>query len=184
MTLAGSLHSEQPAQPAQRPRDLGSLAVEGVGAGHLEELSELFERNRVPTVTATFDPFELTAETARRIALADGRDQYFVARGRDGLVAMSMLRGFDDGFEIPSFGIFVDHRQQGRGIGRWLTEWTISWAEDHACPAVRLSVYTSNQRAADLYRSRGFAEVERVPKQRDGEPDEKLVMVLKLRDKA
>jgi len=144
----------------------------------------LFSSNRVPAVTSTFDPFELTADAARRIALESRRDEYFVARGPDGLVAMSMLRGFDDGFEIPSFGIFVDHRQQGRGIGRWLTEWTIRWADGHACPAVRLSVYASNPRAADLYRSLGFSEVERVSMQRNGEPDEKLVMMLKLRDRA
>jgi ribosomal protein S18 acetylase RimI-like enzyme len=181
MTLAGSLPSEQ---PATCPRDVGTLVVEGIGADHLKELSEMFERNRVPAVTATFDPFELTADTARRIALEPRRDAYFVARGREGFVAMSMLRGFDDGFEIPSFGIFVDYRQQGRGIGRWLTEWTIRWANSHACLAVRLSVYASNRRAGDLYRSLGFSEITRMSMQRNGEPDEKLIMMLKLSNKA
>ena len=44
-------------------------------------------------------------------------DYYVAARGED-LLGFSMLRGFDEGYEIPSFGIFVDHESHGQGIGR------------------------------------------------------------------
>lgn len=180
MISAGSSHSDRCATRSP----LRSLLVEPVSANNVDELVALFAANRVPAVTATFDPFELTDEEARRIALEPRRDEYFVARGPTGLVAMSMLRGFDEGFEIPSFGIFVDRRRQGRGIGSWLTQWTIGWSDDHGHPAIRLSVYAGNPRAIGLYRSLGFTEVQRVPTRRAGKPDEKVIMMLKLRGRA
>jgi ribosomal protein S18 acetylase RimI-like enzyme len=172
MTLVGSLPSEDRATSG----DSRSLLVESVEAGHVEELRMLFSDNCVPAVTAAFDPFELTAEAARRIALEPRRDEYFVARGPDGLVAMSMLRGFDEGFEVPSFGVFVDHRHHGEGIGRRLTTWTVEEARRRGHPAVRLSVYASNVGALGLYRSLGFEERERNPVARAGGKDEKILM--------
>ncbi len=157
-----------------------SIDVEEVGPQHVQSLADLFERNRVPLVTDTFDPFELTSEQATRIALEPRRDMFFVARLRDALIAMSMLRGFDEGFVVPSFGIFVDHRHHGRGIGRELTAWTVEAARDRGCPAVRLSVYASNTTALRLYRSLGFQDRERTPVDRGGVTDEKIAMLLPL----
>jgi ribosomal protein S18 acetylase RimI-like enzyme len=178
MTSAASSSSEEPDEGAVIVAS--AIEVEKVGPVHAQALADLFKRNRASTVSDTFDPFELTAEQARRIAVAPRRDLFFVARLGGPLVAMSMLRGFDKGFAIPSFGIFVDHRHHGRGIGRELTTWTVKIARDQDCPAVRLSVYQSNTAALRLYRSLGFQERERTPVERADEPDEKIVMLLPL----
>jgi ribosomal protein S18 acetylase RimI-like enzyme len=146
-------------------------------------LEELFERNAITTVTSMFDPFELSAERARAIATGTQRDRYYVAVRGARLIGFSMLRGFDDGFEVPSFGIFVDHESQGLGLGRRLTAWTIEQARRLACPAVRLSLYASNERAFSLYRSLGFIERERQPTlDGGGHAAVKIVMLLNLED--
>jgi ribosomal protein S18 acetylase RimI-like enzyme len=152
------------------------LAVEPVEARHAQALAELFERNRVPVVSDPFDPFPLTADEAERIALQPRRDAYFVASLQGELIAMSMLRGFDEGFEVPSFGVFVDHLHHGEGIGRRLTTWTVEEARRRGHPAVRLSVYANNVGALGLYRSLGFEERERNPVARAGGKDEKILM--------
>jgi ribosomal protein S18 acetylase RimI-like enzyme len=156
------------------------LAIEPVQARHVQALVELFERNRVPAVRDSFDPFPLTADEAERIALQPRRDAYFVASLQGGLVAMSMLRGFDEGFEVPSFGIFVDHRHHGQGIGRRLTAWTVGEARRRRYPSVRLSVYASNAGALHLYRSLGFKEQQRDIVTRAGGEDEKILMTKSL----
>ena len=89
---------------------------------------------------------------------------------------MSMLRGFDEGFEVPSFGIFVDHRHHGQGIGRRLTAWTVEEARRRGYPSVRLSVYASNARALGLYRSLGFEEQQRDLVTQAGGEDQKILM--------
>lgn len=151
-----------------------------VGPEHADALVELFERNAVASITAGFDPFALSATKARWIALRHHADAYYLAICREQLVGMSMLRGFDEGYEIPSFGIFVDHLRHGEGIGRRLTAWTIDQARLQGCPAVRLSVYSDNPVARGLYASLGFIEQERCAADRGGTRVEKIVMRLGL----
>lgn len=156
------------------------LRFAAVGPEHADALVALFERNSLPAVAEMFDPFPLTAAQARRIALEPGRDGYYMATRGEDLLGFSMLRGFDEGYEIPSFGIFVDHERHGQGIGRRLTAWTIEQARRRGCPAVRLTVYGDNAAALGLYTSLGFREQERQPVERQGRPVEKIVMRLGL----
>jgi ribosomal-protein-alanine N-acetyltransferase len=158
------------------------IMIEPVEAGHAQALAELFEGNCVPAVSDSFDPFPLTVAEARRIALEPRLDAYFVASMDAELIAMSMLRGFDEGFTVPSFGIFVDHRHHGHGIGRRLTAWTVAEARRRGCAAIRLSVYASNTAALHLYRSLGFEEREREIVARATGRDEKILMTLSLED--
>jgi ribosomal protein S18 acetylase RimI-like enzyme len=150
-------------------------------ADHTRPLEALFERNAVPEIATAFDPFPLTAERARQIATEPRRDAYYVAVESEQLVGMSMLRGFDEGYETPSFGIFVDRASHGRGVGRSLTAWTIEAARRMGAPAVRLSVYGDNARALTLYRALGFVEQERQVVARGDGSGEKLIMRLDLR---
>jgi GNAT superfamily N-acetyltransferase len=166
--------------PSAEGARAGALAFESVGPEHADALIALFERNSIPAVLETFDPFALTPGEARRIALEPRQDGYYVVlRGRDPL-GLSMLRGFDEGYEVPSFGIFIDHASQGRGIGRRLTAWTIDRARLRGCEAVRLSVYADNVAARGLYASLGFREHEWQSIERAGRPVEKIVMRLEL----
>lgn len=156
------------------------LRFELAGPACVDGLVELFERNAVASVTSGFDPFPLTATKARWIALEQHKDAYFVAARGARLFGMSMLRGFDEGYEIPSFGVFVDHASQGEGIGRRLTNWTIEQARMKGCQAVRLSVYSDNSVARRLYASLGFREQDRSAVAREGAFVEKIVMRLDL----
>lgn len=156
----------------------GELRFKRIETDDGDRLAALFECNRVARVVDTFDPFLLSAAEARRIANATGKDSFYLALQGQRPVGFSMLRGFDDGYEVPSFGVFVDRDSHGRGIGRRLTRWTIEQARRQGAPAVRLTVYASNVAARRLYESLGFAERERAPVERDGQSDEKIVMSL------
>lgn len=140
----------------------------------------LFERNDVAQVTELFDPFPLDAAQARWIALEPHDDCFYLAVRGGRPVGFSMLRGFDEGYAIPSFGVFVDRYSHGEGVGRALTVWTVEQARLRGCSAVRLTVYAANVPARGLYESLGFVERERQRVQRAGRPDEKIVMSLEL----
>jgi len=155
-----------------------ALRYERVGPEHVGELAALFERNRIPAVTEMFDPFPLDADQARKIALEGGEDAFYVALRGELAVGFSMLRGFDEGYAIPSFGIFVDRSSHGQSIGRELTAWTIEQARRRGCPGVRLTVYAANVAARRLYDSLGFVEQQRQSIDRMGRSDEKVVMRL------
>jgi ribosomal protein S18 acetylase RimI-like enzyme len=145
-----------------------------MGPTHVAPLTRLFERNEPDA--GLFDPFPLTAQTAQRIANRRGVDRYFGAeRGQD-LLGMTMLRGWDEGFAVPSFGILIDREQRGRGLGAAMTETTIEEARRLGASAVRLSVYTANETALGLYQRLGFIETERASTARG----EKVIMRLEL----
>jgi ribosomal protein S18 acetylase RimI-like enzyme len=134
-------------------------------------------------VTELFDPFPLSAPEAARIAREPRKDAFYLALRGEVALGLSMLRGFDEGYEVPSFGIFVDHEHHGQGIGRELTVRTIEQARRRGCPAVRLTVYSDNRAARRLYESLGFLEQERRRAERAGHPGEtheKIVMRLDL----
>lgn len=158
-----------------------TLTIRPVRDTDYEALSGLFEENNIPEVVRHFNPFPLTRQTAYKIANTSQLDRYYVALWNGRIVGLCMLRGWDDGFEIPSFGIFVDYRYHGLGVGRQMTEFGIAETQRLDCHAVRLSVYASNTRAVNLYISLGFKEISREPVLVTGEPDAKIIMVKDLK---
>ena len=154
--------------------------VREIGPEDRGELARFLEENDRPEIVRTFNPFPMTAETAERIATAPRRDRYYGAFDDRRLVGLSMLRGWDEGYEVPSFGIVVDHRAHDRGIGGRLTAFTVDAARALGAPSVRLTVYASNGRGVHLYSRLGFVERSRTAVSVAGQPDEKLVMTLDL----
>ena len=140
-------------------------------------LARFFCENNRPKVVRYFNPFPLDEEAARRITESTGRDRYYAAFCRGEVVGMCMLRGWDEGFDVPSLGVLVDHRCSGRGLGKALTEFCVSTAKREGCPAIRLSVFLSNIRALRLYKCLGFREVERQSTEIRGEQDIRVVMM-------
>jgi ribosomal-protein-alanine N-acetyltransferase len=187
LTISAASWPSEPSDESAAAKDdhlaaPADIVIEPIEARHADALAELFEQNRASAVSDTFDPFPLTDDEARRIALEPRLDAYFIASRKAEPIAMSMLRGFDEGFAIPSFGIFVDHRHHGGGVGRRLTAWTVEEARRRGCAAIRLSVYASNEVAVRLYRSLGFAEQERAVVARATGRDEKILMTRSLED--
>jgi ribosomal protein S18 acetylase RimI-like enzyme len=151
-----------------------------IGPPHASALVRLFERNNDADTTARFDPFPLTAGRARAIAEQPRADLYFAAEIDGELVGMTMLRGWDEGYDVPSFGILVDRAHRGGGLGRALTSQTLERARAAGAHRVRLSVYASNTVALRLYEALGFVETEREPRTVAGRTDERIVMSLDL----
>ena len=162
---------------------MGGLRMRPLGGSDYEPLKDLFLANAVPEVTRHFHPFPLDAATARRLTSYAGRDRYYVGDLDGSIVALSMLRGWDGGYAVPSFGVLVDRAFTGRGIGTRLTLFTIEEARRLACPSVRLSVYETNNVAHRIYRDLGFVEESRAEVRTPfGDDDVRIVMTKEFTD--
>ncbi|MCG3144867.1 MAG: Mycothiol acetyltransferase [Gammaproteobacteria bacterium] len=146
-----------------------------------QALTLFFEENDRAEVTTHFHPFPLTAESARRITEMGGRDAYYIALLEQAIVGLCMLRGWDEGYVTPSFGVMVDYRRQGLGLGRQMTVFAIEEALRLGCSDVMLTVYASNERAVRLYDSLRFHEVKREVITVETNLDEKITMVKDLK---
>jgi RimJ/RimL family protein N-acetyltransferase len=143
-------------------------------------LEPFFVQNDVPQVTETFTAFPLNAETTNFITSKPHKDKYYLLVLGGQPVGFSMLRGFDEGYSVPSFGIFIDHRFQGRGYGKKLLELTVDEARQMGCKKVRLSVFGVNGAGRRIYEAFGFREIQRSLVIRQGVADEKIIMIKEL----
>jgi ribosomal protein S18 acetylase RimI-like enzyme len=142
-----------------------------------ERLKGFLERNNTSETTRHFRPFPLTAETAKWITYTPKQDRYYLALFGDQVVGLCMLRGWDEGFPVPSFGVMVDRAFSGKGIGKLMTEYAVEEAKKLGCKQIRLSVYASNVAAYHLYSSLGFKEINREDVEVQGKMDENIIMV-------
>lgn len=105
-----------------------------------------------------FQPHPMTSEEAARIAELNGRDVYLLGFVDGEAVAYGMLRGWDEGYTVPSLGVGVRRDQTRRGYGRAMMHALHDAARRLGAKAVRLRVHPDNLAAATLYRSLGYRE--------------------------
>ncbi len=114
----------------------------------------------LPRIDDTFfTPHPMTAEEAGRISSLRGRDVYLIGRVGKEAIAYGMLRGWDEGFDIPSLGVGVRRDHEHLGYGREMMRALHQAAREGSAPKVRLRVHPRNTRALALYRSMGYQEV-------------------------
>lgn len=120
-------------------------------------LGEFFERLGADPASEHFHPHPLTAEYAAQLAGDTTRqDEYLVAVGDGEIVGYAMLRGWDEGYATPAFGVAVDAAHRGEGLGRALLEYALVRASERGAADVMLKVHPDNVGAKHLYESVGF----------------------------
>ena len=145
----------QPDEP--EIRELPQTTFCQIGPGHADAVRRFFASLSLDTeAMATFHPHPFTPDYALTIAHYGGRDYYAAMLIEDAMVAYGMLRGWDEGYEIPSLGIVVSASHRGLGLGRGMMEHLHAVARDRGATTIRLKVYKANTVAAQLYRRMGY----------------------------
>ena len=72
------------------------------------------------------------------------------------VLSYGMLRGWDEGYEIPSLGILVRADVRGAGLGDLTMRLLHLAARRRGARRIRLTVYERNHRAISLYVSLGY----------------------------
>lgn len=136
----------------------GRVEIRPLGAEDAESLGDLFEQLADDPASIHFHPHPLTRAEAQRIAARDGiRDDIYYVAVRDGrVVGYGMLRGWDEGYAVPSFGVAVAVDRRGAGIGRDLLRWAIAAAGERGAERMILKVHVTNVGARHVYETEGF----------------------------
>lgn len=126
---------------------------------------------------AFFRPHAGDQATLRALAQGIGADLYYLlVQGRD-VLAYGLLRGWDEGYAVPSLGIAVHPAARSTGLGHLMMEYLEAMARLRGAPAVRLRVHKDNVRAMEMYERRGY-------RMAPDERDERLVVGIKAFDGA
>lgn len=123
------------------------MDVEGLSPVNAPEVVRLFER---------IDPSHFAHATPEAVAgfLALPNEVFLVGRDDGRVVAFGMLRGWADGYKVPSLGIAAF--PEGRGYGRAMMAALEAAAGKRGATRIRLRVHPDNVRARALYDLLGY----------------------------
>lgn len=133
-----------------------TLRIGPVEARDEAMLAALFATIAADPSAERFHPHPFDAAEAGRRARYAGADLYALLTHDDRAIGYGMLRGFDEGYAVPSLGIFVAAEARGTGAALALMNYLHLAAKLRGAPATRLKVYPDNARAVRLYRSLGY----------------------------
>lgn len=81
------------------------------------------------------------------------------------LVAFYMLRGLDEGFESPMYGVFVAPEFRRNGLASLTVRHAASVCRTNALPSLLLKVFPENRPAVRAYETLGFTALRAEPPQ-------------------
>jgi ribosomal protein S18 acetylase RimI-like enzyme len=122
---------------------------------------------------AFFHPHPLDEHAASAVVELSqrGPDEYWIAVSGDDVLAYGMLRGWSEGYAIPSLGLAVAPGHRGRGIARAMMDHLHGRARHRGASSIRLKVDRRNAAARSLYESLGYALQDHSPTELVGMAD-------------
>lgn len=103
-----------------------------------------------------FHPHELSYQGILEEVTINYKNYYVFFMDEDNILGYGMLRGWQEGYEIPSLGIIIDIDHRGMGISKVLMDHLESMAQINGAKKIRLTVYKENQKAISLYNKLGY----------------------------
>lgn len=103
-----------------------------------------------------FHPHPLTVDEAARICMYSGPDIYAVASSQSEILGYGMLRGWEEGYVVPSLGILIAPEARRTGLAQLVMQYLHYNARLRGASMVRLKVYPGNVKAVSLYRRIGY----------------------------
>lgn len=122
----------------------------------IKALADFFESLTNAGDEKYFHPHPLTREEAEKLCNYSGKDFYYVCVEDKQVLGYGMLRGWDEGYEIPSLGIAIHPKVRGRGLGQAFISFLHVMARYKGVKRIRLKVYFDNKVAINLYKKMGY----------------------------
>ncbi len=119
-------------------------------------LEEFFAELEASETTKYFHPHPFTAEEAKKLCHRQGKDLYYAAIVGGRILGYGMLRGWDEGYEVPSLGIAFRPGHRGVGLGKSFMVFLHAAARLRGAKRIRLKVYPDNAAAVTMYKSLGY----------------------------
>jgi len=132
-----------------------SLEIRKLTVDQSEELANLLQSSE-KEYSQYFIPFTFEFETISGILSKAIKDQYYGIYVDNSLVGFYMLRGFDDGFEIPSYGAWIAKNFSSKGISKLTLHHAITFCKTNSIKKLMLKVHPDNLIAKKIYEDFGF----------------------------
>ena len=104
-----------------------------------------------------FHPFQdESIDHLKLLITQNTKDRYYRISYNDIWVAFYMLRGWQQGYDRPSFGLLVDHRYANKGLGKLCLQAALAECRLIGIKEIMLKVSPNNIYACRIYENEGF----------------------------
>ncbi len=105
-----------------------------------------------------FSPFEFGLETVSHVLSNQGDDVFVGVYWMDKIIGFFMLRGWNDGYEVPSFGIIIDKKYRGYGLEMLSLDAAKTICRLRGAERMMLKMHPDNISARGVMRKIGFIQ--------------------------
>lgn len=134
---------------------MDDLAIRRLDPNDAEHLSQLLGESN-ENYGQYFTPFSSSRELLEKRLHEADKDRYWGLWFANELAGFFMLRGFDEGYGKPSFGVFISRKYSNRGLSTIALDYAISWCQLNHLSAIMLKVHPDNTFARKSYEKAGF----------------------------
>ena len=134
----------------------GGLEIRLIDASFKSALISLFQQIKDNGDDVFFHPHPFTVEHANKIANYNGKDLYYIMSDGEIIIGYAMLRGWDEGYDIPGLAIFISPPFRGSGFGKHFMTFLHMAAKRRGAKKIRLKVDKHNSIAFELYNQMGY----------------------------
>ena len=103
-----------------------------------------------------FSPHVTSEDALNKLANQNGKDLYYLLVEGDQILGYGLLRGWDEGYEIPSLGIAIHPNARGQGLAKFLIDFLHVVVQKKGVEKIRLRVRKENLIAMKLYKKLGY----------------------------
>ena len=131
------------------------LEIKLISTDFATELSDLLT-SEVSDYLKHFIPFEFDQVTITSVLKNSIKDKFFGLFVNNKLVGFYMLRGFDQGYAVPSYGVYISHKFSGLGLAKLTLHHALSICRINKIEELMLKVHPDNIFAKKMYEDFGF----------------------------
>jgi RimJ/RimL family protein N-acetyltransferase len=132
-----------------------NLTIRPLNAADAADLSALLSA-QTPAYVRFFTPFNFDPPSVANLLAGQGTDVFMGMYRQDRLIGFFMLRGWDSGYEVPSYGVLIDEKYSGYGLTRLSLKLAKSICKLRHVPRMMLKVSADNVIAKRLFEEAGF----------------------------
>jgi len=115
-------------------------------------------RSQNSAYASFFSPFDFNPATISKMLLNREQDVFMGIFWQSRLVGFFMMRGWDEGYEVPAYGALIDEGHSGRGLATLSLRIAKAICKLSRSPRIMLKVHPANTRAKSLFQRAGFVE--------------------------
>jgi len=134
-----------------------SIEIIELNESHARQISDLL-LSEDKDYSKYFIPFDFDYETIQNILKNKKYDKYYGLFVNKTICGFYMLRGFDEGYQIPSYGVWISKAYSNKGLSTLTLFHAISFCKVNNIPKLMRKVHPENTIAKSIYERFGFKQ--------------------------